>query len=641
MLRSTQEDSVFWLLPIPALQFEWANHRISHLQKNQSFLQMLPNDQQGETGAVADEKEPSCFLFDPSFQRNDFLKKLDLSIDCAIAEQKNIRFSHNKVRFPLPLSALPSSPTTGSSLAPAEGVYRELTFQITPIKENQILITLHFPDAEWKGRGIQLLEQAEEISGLGIWELDLNTNELYWSDGVFRICGYEPGAFEVNFQSGLNVIHPDDQPTALQAMKNTLENGIPYKIPKRFVHKDGSIRHIISMGKLIRNESGTPLRLTGVFQDVTDQVLLREQANKLSAQFKALVQSIDGIFWEADPHTFAMFYVSPQAEKILGYTPEEWVASPTFWQDHIHPEDRSRAVGFCHNETVAGRNHSFEYRMQNKQGEYVYLRDIVAVEMDENGAIKAMRGFMMDITDQHKALQELQLSQQQLKLSNAELEQFAYIASHDLQEPLRMISSFLQQLEKKYNYLLDDKGKQYIHFAVDGAKRMKQIILDLLEYSRAGNLPIQREYINIVELLEEIQLLFSRKIQEKNAEIIIGDMPSILFFKTPLRQVLQNLIGNALKYVRPGVPPVLSVTCELKNNEYLFAVADNGIGLEPGTEEKIFKIFQRLHLQEQFDGTGMGLTIAKKITEHWGGKIWVESTSGKGSTFFFTIPIAT
>jgi light-regulated signal transduction histidine kinase (bacteriophytochrome) len=240
---------------------------------------------------------------------------------------------------------------------------------------------------------------------------------------------------------------------------------------------------------------------------------------------------------------------------------------------------------------------------------------------------------------QLKELNEnLQKQSRELAISNAELEQFAYVASHDLQEPLRMITSFLARLEEKYENLLDRKGKQYIHFATDGAKRMRQLILDLLEFSRAGRTEVQIEKVNLNQLIKEILGVYQIKIAELNAKVNFELLPTFRTYKTPLMQVFQNLIGNSLKYHKSGVKPVIDIGYTEKDFEYEFSVRDNGIGIGSEFYDKIFVVFQRLHNKDEYSGTGMGLAITKKIVENMGGRIWVDSTEGMGSTFYFTIP---
>ena len=225
----------------------------------------------------------------------------------------------------------------------------------------------------------------------------------------------------------------------------------------------------------------------------------------------------------------------------------------------------------------------------------------------------------------------------QLSQKNEELEQFSYIASHDLQEPLRMISGFLKQIENKYNDKLDEKGKQYIHFAVDGAQRMHRIILDLLEYSRAGKIEAAKEKVDVNNFFIEINTVFQRQINETGATISCTNLPVLFTHRTLLEQVFQNIISNALKYCGTINKLKISISSKDIGSHWLFAVEDNGIGIDPEYFKKIFVIFQRLHNKNEYSGTGLGLAICQKIIEYLGGEIWVESNLGKGSVFYFTV----
>lgn len=256
-----------------------------------------------------------------------------------------------------------------------------------------------------------------------------------------------------------------------------------------------------------------------------------------------------------------------------------------------------------------------------------------------------MVGAMTDLTRQKKMENELfQLNEslknyaKELERSNEELEQFAFITSHDLQEPLRMISSFMDQLKRKYGNQLDEKAHEYIFFASDGAKRMKQIILDLLLYSRANKHSEEMEEVNLNEILVDFTQLRRRLIKEKSATIVFGDLPQIKTYSAPITQILHCLLDNAIKYSKENVAPQIEITLTGKENEWEFAVKDNGIGVEELYFEKVFVIFQRLHGRAHFNGNGIGLSIAKRSVEFLGGRIWLTSSLGKGSTFYFTIP---
>lgn len=263
------------------------------------------------------------------------------------------------------------------------------------------------------------------------------------------------------------------------------------------------------------------------------------------------------------------------------------------------------------------------------------LETKIVLVNDSAGKPIYILGIANDITDRKKILTELDNKTKELARSNIELEQFAYIASHDLQEPLRMVTSYLQLLENRYKDKLDQDAKDFISFAVDGSNRMRSLIHSLLEYSRINRVKAF-EIIDVNLLLKEVLENLSTSIKENNATIKIADLPKINGDPILINQLFQNLIQNAIKF-RDARTPEIDISCKEEKDEYLFSVKDNGIGIQKEYIDKIFIIFKRLHSKEEYPGTGMGLAICKKIVERHGGKIWVESEFGKGSTFYFTI----
>jgi signal transduction histidine kinase len=235
---------------------------------------------------------------------------------------------------------------------------------------------------------------------------------------------------------------------------------------------------------------------------------------------------------------------------------------------------------------------------------------------------------------------ELQAKALALERSNAELEQFAYVASHDLQEPLRKVTSFCQMLERRYAGQLDERGEQYIAFAVDGAKRMQALINDLLAFSRVGRIERPSEVVDVGELVAQTASALALSIEETGATVEVdGRLPEVFGERTLLGLVLQNLISNAIKF-RSDEPPRVRVSAHRVANVWEFAVADNGIGIEPEYADRIFIIFQRLHPRDAYEGTGIGLAMCRKVIEHHGGHIWLQtSQNGRGSTFRFTLPV--
>ncbi|MFC1595778.1 ATP-binding protein [Candidatus Margulisiibacteriota bacterium] len=232
--------------------------------------------------------------------------------------------------------------------------------------------------------------------------------------------------------------------------------------------------------------------------------------------------------------------------------------------------------------------------------------------------------------------EELRYTLQELKRSNAELEQFAYVASHDLQEPLRMISSYVQLLEKKHKDKFDDDTKTFINYAVEGAKRMQQLIKDLLEYSRVSTQGKEYKVVDCMEIMEHVVDNMKLAIKESKAEITYEALPLVKGDTHQLLQLFQNLVGNALKFKGEDAPKI-KVSSRAQRTHWLIAVSDNGLGIDPQMSERIFEVFQRLHSKDDYPGTGIGLAICKKIVEHHGGSMWVEPNTDQGSVFYFTI----
>ncbi len=236
--------------------------------------------------------------------------------------------------------------------------------------------------------------------------------------------------------------------------------------------------------------------------------------------------------------------------------------------------------------------------------------------------------------------ESLQKALEEAKVKNHELEQFAYVASHDLKEPLRMVTSFMELLQKRYKAgdSLDEKAMTFIHFAVDGGKRMQQLISDLLDFSRIGAKDAEKELTDLNKVIAEVRLNLMSQMDECNAVLTVEDtLPVLPGFRPELSRLFQNIISNAIKFRNGHVQPLITIRAAEAQSHWVFEISDNGIGIADHNYQKIFEIFGRLNSRENYSGTGMGLAISKKIVEKHGGKIWVESQLGAGSTFYFTI----
>jgi PAS domain S-box-containing protein len=256
---------------------------------------------------------------------------------------------------------------------------------------------------------------------------------------------------------------------------------------------------------------------------------------------------------------------------------------------------------------------------------------------DSRGTLIGLVGVSHDITERKRQEEEAKKNAAELARSNAELEQFAYVASHDLQEPLRAVASCVQLLKKRYEGQLDARADEFIAHAVDGTKRMQALITDLLAYSRVGTHTHPFESVELGEVVDEALTNLTIAVQESGAVVKHEGLPQVIADGSQLVQVFQNLVGNAIKF-RGERPPEIRIAAQRGEGEWVLSVADNGIGIEPQYFERIFRVFQRLHTRARYPGTGIGLAICKKIVERHGGRIWIESQPERGSTFFFSLP---
>lgn len=380
--------------------------------------------------------------------------------------------------------------------------------------------------------------------------------------------------------------------------------------------------------------------------DVTAAVEAREALRQSNERYELLTKVSFDAIWDLEVKTNEIYWGAGMKENF-GHEFENNISTVEQWEALVHPNDNFHtASSFKAALNNPDANEwGADYRMAKSDGTYADVMDRGFLIRDEKGIVVRALGAVQDVTAQkiyEKNLVQLNARlkkrAKELAESNAELEQFAYVASHDLQEPLRMVTGFLTQLEKKYNDALDDVGRQYIYYATDGAKRMRQIILDLLEYSRVGRAESGHRNVDPKECIDGAVNMLKESIAENEAEISVGKLPSLIKANpTLITQMFQNLLSNAIKYRKEDVPPKIEIGCKAREGYFEFFVRDNGIGINPEFFDKIFSIFQRLHVREKYTGTGIGLAICKKIAETHQGKMWVESEEGNGCTFYFTV----
>jgi len=351
-------------------------------------------------------------------------------------------------------------------------------------------------------------------------------------------------------------------------------------------------------------------------------------------RFRSLVENASNVIAIVDTDA-AVRYVSDSSMRVVGCRPDELTGKALL--GYVHPDDREKlaaVLSSCAQESRAVL--TTEVRFKRSEGDWCTI-EVVASNRLSDPAISGIVITFRDITERMRAAEALVQKAEELARSNTELQQFAYVASHDLQEPLRMLSSYSQLLSKRYQGRLDQKADTYIRFIVDGAKRMQVLINDLLTYSRVGTRGKPLGPTDCEAVLKAALTSLQIAIRESGAVVTQDPLPTVLGEESQLGQLFQNLIGNGIKY-RNSRAPQIHVSCRQKAADWLFSVKDNGIGIDPQYAERIFIIFQRLHTREEYPGTGIGLAVCKKIVERHGGRIWVESEAGKGATFYFTLP---
>ena len=379
------------------------------------------------------------------------------------------------------------------------------------------------------------------------------------------------------------------------------------------------------------NQGVTEARMLQVGVEERGRMEAQEGARRLAA---VLRDSNDAItLWDLKGRILAWNH---GAELMYGFTEAEALQMSI---GRLTPPDRRADQKEMTRRLMAGQTiSSFETQRLTKDGRILDVWLTVTALVDNAGKTIGFAYTDRDITERKVAEARLERTLAELERSNTDLEQFACSTSHDLQEPLRMVASYIQLLAKRYEGKLDDRADDYIGHAVDGAKCMKNLISDLLEYSRVGTQAKPSEKTDCTAVVRTAIQNLDPAIEQSRAEIVVGKLPTVMADGVQLCQVFQNLIGNAIKF-RGDVRPRVTISARRRGAEWGFCVADNGIGIDPSFHERIFVMFQRLNERSKYDGTGVGLAIAKKIVERHGGRIWVESELNAGSRFRFTIPV--
>ncbi|MBW4452851.1 MAG: GAF domain-containing protein [Nostoc indistinguendum CM1-VF10] len=563
-------------------------------------------------------------------------------------------------------------------------------------------LSVYFQDITERRRTAEALRESEERWQLalhgnndGIWDWNLKTNEVFFSTRWKEMLGYKDHEVSNGWDEWTKLIHPDERDWVLQAFQDHFAKKTPFYVCEYRVQcQDGSYKWILDRGQALWDASGDIVRMVGSYTDITDRKQADEELKRQNlrsqlfaeitlkireslqideilqttvTEVQKLLQADRVLIFQIEPDgsgTVVQEAVLPGWPVILGRN----IFDPCFKEEYIERYRQGRVSAMEDVETAhiqpCHREFLQQFAIKANLVVPILVRDSIwgLLLAHQCAAPRRWNNFETELLKQLAnqigiALSQAQLlekeSQQSRELarSNAELEQFAYVASHDLQEPLRMVTSYLQLLERRYKNQLDTNADQFINYAVDGARRMQTLINDLLNYSRVSTRGQPFVRVNCSIVLEQAIANLQIAIADSQAIVTHDPLPEVMADVTQLIQVFQNLIGNAIKFCRHQQPQIHIGVAKPNANpdgeslnvipsvdEWLFWVRDNGIGLESQYAERIFIIFQRLHGRDKYPGTGIGLAICKKIIERHGGRIWVESKLGEGSTFYFTIP---
>ncbi|WP_209330281.1 PAS domain S-box protein [Lunatimonas salinarum] len=492
-----------------------------------------------------------------------------------------------------------------------------------------------------------IFKRIVETSQEGIAVAGLEGQVIYLNPSFEKRLGYNTE--DLQLIGGPQAVY-SNQEVSRDVFENLLDGNV-WKGDIELKDRQGTITPYFLSAGPIRDENGQLVAVFGIHTDISER-------KKAEESLKRNLQTLEDYKFALDQAAIValtdnsgnILSVNDKFCEISKYSREELIGST---HQIINSGHHPKAFFVEMWKTLAkGEVWHGSIKNKAKDGTDYWLDSTMVPFLDEKGKPKQYLSIRFEITDRVNATEKLEKANrelenlnlalearaQELAISNSELEQFAYVASHDLQEPLRMVTSFLAQLNKKYESLFDDRAKEYIHFALDGASRMRQIILDLLEFSRVGKNDEKITEVPLEEIVQEVTMLNRKLIEETQAKISVHGLPQIKGYRSPIVQVFNNLIGNALKYRKNSVSPEIEIACQDLGQHYLFSVKDNGIGIEAEYFQKIFIIFQRLHHKNEYSGTGIGLAIVKKIVENMGGNVWVESKKNQGSTFFFTLP---
>jgi PAS domain S-box-containing protein len=504
-------------------------------------------------------------------------------------------------------------------------------------------------------RSESYLAEAQRFTHTGSWAWRVaGRDALHLSEEWYRIYGFDPEEGMPAWEERLHRVHPEDRAKWQGAIDRAIGAKSDYEVEFRILLPGGTVKYIHTVGHPVLNAYGDLMGFVGSATDITERkradeeregLLAREQAalaESVAAQqrFLNLVNSVEGIVWEADVPSFQFLFISKQAERVLGYPVERWLSEPTFWKDHVHPEDREWALQFCQNATAEKRDYQFEYRMIAADGRVVWLRDLVTVVM-EGDRVTRVRGLMVDLTNRKQAEEALRQAQSDLAHVNRVTTMGELTASlaHEVKQP---IAAAVTNANTSLRWLaanppnLEEARAAATRIVKDG-KRAGEIISRIRLLFKKGT--PERELVDINEVIREMIVLLRNEAMRYSISVRTepeADLPRVVGDRVQLQQVLMNLMINGIDALKDvdGTRELIIKSQRAENGQVLVSVSDTGAGLPPQQADQIFDAF----FTTKQHGTGMGLRISRSIVESHGGRLWAADNSPRGASFYLTLP---
>jgi PAS domain S-box-containing protein len=473
-----------------------------------------------------------------------------------------------------------------------------------------------------------------------ILEWDSRSDRLTRSAEHDALFGVAPTAGDWARQDLLGHLHPEERERVADTLEQCLRENAPCELEFRVLWPDASTHWLLYRATPRLSREGRPMGVAGVALDVTERKLQEQALAESERRFRRVADTAPVLLWMADPDG-GCTYLNRAWLAFTGRSVESQLGAG--WRQAMHPDDQARHHEVASEAARARRPYELEYRLRHHDGAWHWILDHAAPRFAGDTFLGYI-GACVDIQhlkEVEALLQErsrsLARTNQELASSNADLEQFAYVTSHDLREPIRMVLSYGELLERRYGDKLDERGLKYLRYIVEGALRLQELVSDLLAYSRAGRgdqIPVGTP---LDQVLQRVQLALNRPIAESHARLHLEPLPMVQAFPSQMELLFQNLLENALKF-RSAEPPEVTVSARDVPEGWEVQVCDNGIGIQPQYLQRIFGLFQRLHSREEYPGTGMGLAICKRIVERHGGRIWATSQPGVGTCIHILLP---